>query len=387
MSLVRVVWLVALREVLERGRSRAFIISLLVTQGLIIGSFFLQAFIAGEAGKVQLGTVGAVPADARLAMTTVATTLQAKLTITPYEDLAAAEAALRDDKVAGVIVGPDVAPGDQGAGEFLVKDRPDAQLRTIVQAAYQSLGQRPTPMPSLRALEPQSAADETAFLIANVAVVLLFVSIFTFGVWVLTGVVEEKQSRVVEVVLATVRPRELLMGKVLGIGLLGLIQLALFVATGLIVARVTGELTLPETTAATALLMLAWFAIGYALYSTLFATLGALANRMEEAQNATMPIMIPAIASYLIALLVVTRDPDGMIAIVTTFIPFSAPIVVPLRAALGAIQPWEAILSAVITIAFTYGMLVLGGRVYAGAILGSGGQMKLRDAWRLAGRG
>jgi ABC-2 type transport system permease protein len=320
-------------------------------------------------------------------MTTVAATLQAQLTIEPFEDLAAAEAALREDQVSGVLVGPDVTPGDQGAGEFLVKDRPDARLQTIVQAAYQSLGQRPTPMPSLRALEPQSAADQTAFLIANVAVVLLFVSIFTFGAWVLTGVVEEKQSRVVEVVLATVRPRELLMGKVLGIGILGLIQLALFVVTGIVVARLTSEFTLPQTTVATALLMLAWFAIGYALYATLFATLGALANRMEDAQNATMPIMIPAVASYLVALLVVTNDPDGLIAHISTFVPFSAPIVVPLRTALAAIEPWEAILSAVVTIAFTYGMFVLGGRVYAGAVLGSGGRMKLRDAWRLAGRG
>lgn len=387
MNPLRVIWLVGLRELLERGRSRAFVISLVVTQGLIIGSFFLQGFVTSEAGKFVLGTVGEIPVDARLGMTAVAARLDSELTFRPFEDLDAATAALRSDEVRGVLVAPDVSPGGQGAGEFLVKDRPDSRLQTIVQAGYQSLGQQPTPVPSLRALEPQSPADQTAFLLANVAVVLLFVSIFTFGAWVLTGVVEEKQSRVVEVVLATVRPRELLMGKVLGIGLLGLLQLALFVATGLVVARVTGRLTLPETTIPTALLMLGWFAIGYALYATLFATLGALANRMEDAQNATMPIMIPAVASYLVALLVVTNNPDGVIARITTFIPFSAPIVVPLRAALAAIEPWEAILSAVVTIAFTYGMFVLGGRVYAGAILGSGGRLKLRDAWRLAGRG
>ena len=387
MNPLRVIWLVGLRELLERGRSRAFILGLIVTQALIIGSFFLQAFVAGEATKVSLGTVGSVASDVRLAITVVADSLDADLEITPYENLAAATEALRDEKVGAVLVGADVSPGDQGAGELLVKDRPDARLQTIVQAAYQSLGQRPTPVPSLHALEPQSAADQTAFLLANVAVVLLFVSIFTFGYWVLTGVVEEKQSRVVEVVLATVRPRELLMGKVLGIGILGLIQLLLFVITGLVVAGVTGKLTLPTTTAPTALLMLAWFAIGYTLYSTMFATLGALANRVEDASNASMPVMFPAIASYLLALLVVTNDPDGTIAIVTTYVPFSAPIVVPLRAALGAIAPWEVLLSAVITIAFTYLLFVIGGRVYAGAVLGTGGQMKLRDAWRLAGRG
>ena len=387
MNPLRVIWLVGLREMLERGRSKAFILSLVITQALIIGSFFFHGFLAGEAAKVALGTVGNVPADARLAMTAVAATLEAELTITPFDDLAAAEVALRDDQVNGVLVAPDVAPGEEGAGEFLVKDRPDSRLQTIVQAAYQSLGQQPTPLPSTRALEPQSAADASAFLLANVAVVLLFVSIFSFGYWVLTGVVEEKQSRVVEVVLATVRPRELLIGKVLGIGLLGLGQLVLFVITGLIVAGVSGQLSLPETTAATAILMLAWFTIGFALYSTMFAAIGALANRIEDASNASLPAMVPAIASYLVGLLVVTSDPDGTVAVVATYIPFSAPIIVPIRAALGAIAPWEVLLSAAITIAFTYALFVFGGRVYAGAVLGTGGQMKLRDAWRLAGRG
>ena len=387
MSRLRVIWLVGRRELLERGRSRAFLLGMLLTQALIIGSFFLQAFIGGEANRVKLGTVGEAPADIRLALAAVAASLETELAITTYSDLEAAEAALRADDVSAVLVAPSVAPGEQGAGELLVKDRPDPRLQTIVQAAFHGLGQEPIPQPSLRALEPQSPADETAFLIANIGVVLLFVSIFTFGYWVLTGVVEEKQSRVVEVVLATVRPRELLMGKVLGIGILGLLQLFLFVVTGVVVATVTGRFELPATTAPTALLMLAWFAIGYTLYSTMFATLGALANRIEDASNATTPVMIPAIATYLIALLVVTRDPEGIVAQVTTFIPFSAPIVVPLRAALGAIEPLQVLLSAAITIAFTYGLFVLGGRVYAGAVLGSGGQMKLRDAWRAAGRG
>ena len=387
MSRLRVIWLGGRRELLERGRSRAFLLGMLLTQALIIGSFFLQAFIGGEANRVKLGTVGEAPADIRFALAAVAASLETELAITTYSDLEAAEAALRADDVSAVLVAPSVAPGEQGAGELLVKDRPDPRLLTIVQAAFHGLGQEPIPQPSLRALEPQSPADETAFLIANIGVVLLFVSIFTFGYWVLTGVVEEKQSRVVEVVLATVRPRELLMGKVLGIGILGLLQLFLFVVTGVVVATVTGRFELPATTAPTALLMLAWFAIGYTLYSTMFATLGALANRIEDASNATTPVMIPAIATYLIALLVVTRDPEGIVAQVTTFIPFSAPIVVPLRAALGAIEPWQVLLSAAITIAFTYGLFVLGGRVYAGAVLGSGGQMKLRDAWRAAGRG
>ena len=111
-----------------------------------------------------------------------------------------------------------------------------------------------------------------------------------FGFTVLTGVVEEKQSRVVEVVLSTVRPRDLLMGKVLGIGVLGLVQLVVFVGAALIAAaRSRTGSSLPATTPGAVALLAVWFVLGYALYSTALGFLGALASRMEEASNASTP--------------------------------------------------------------------------------------------------
>ncbi len=387
MSRWRVVYLVGKRELLERGRSKAFIASLLITQALIIGGFALQIFLGSQANQVKIGTVGEPLPILRAALDASASAFDAEMTITPYIDLPAAEEGLLAEAVDAVLVPPDVAPGDAGAGELLVRERADPRLRGVVQAAFQVVAQ-PTPvaLPSVRALEPATDADDAAFLLANIGVVLLFVSIFTFGYWVLTGVVEEKQSRVVEVVLSTVRPRELLMGKVFGIGVLGLAQLLIFVATGLVLAVVTDRLTLPDTTASALVLLIVWFAIGYTLYSTVFAALGALASRIEEASNVTTPVMLVAVAAYLVALLVVPDDPTGIVAIVATYIPASAPIVVPLRAALGAIEPWEILLAGAVTVAATYGLFVIGGRVYSGAVLQGGGRMKIRDAWRAAGQ-
>ncbi len=201
----------------------------------------------------------------------------------------------------------------------------------------------------------------------------------------LTGVVEEKQSRVVEVVLATVRARDLLMGKVLGIGLLGIVQLAVFVIAALIAALATDRIALPTTTPAAILLLVVWFVLGYLLYSTALGFMGALASRMEEASNASTPITMIAMISYFIAVFAVVNEPDGVVATIATFLPPSAPFVVPLRAAFDAIPPWQIVLSVLITVAAIWILFSVGARVYAGAVLKVGGRIKLRDAWRSAG--
>jgi ABC-2 type transport system permease protein len=202
---------------------------------------------------------------------------------------------------------------------------------------------------------------------------------------VLTGVVEEKQSRVMEVVLSTVLPRDLLMGKVLGIGILGLVQLAVFVVAGLLAASFTQDFELPTTTPGAALQLVLWFVLGYTLYSTALGVLGALASRMEEASNASTPVTMIAMVSYFVAIFAVLNDPRGIVAVVASFIPVSAPMVVPMRAALGAISPLEVGLAVVVTVAAIYALFVVGGRVYSGAALQTAGRMRLRDAWRSAG--
>jgi ABC-2 type transport system permease protein len=215
--------------------------------------------------------------------------------------------------------------------------------------------------------------------------VLILVGIFSFGFTVLTGVVEEKQSRVVEVVLSTVRPRDLLMGKVLGIGVLGIVQLAVFMIAAMIAALATKQLELPSTTPGTVVLLAVWFVLGYLLYSTALGFLGALASRQEEASNASTPVTMVAMLSYFVAIFAVIDDPNGLVANIATFFPPSAPFVVPLRAAFDAIPPWQIVIAAIVTIIGIYVLFTIGARVYAGAVLQFGGRIKLRDAWRSAG--
>jgi ABC-2 type transport system permease protein len=249
--------------------------------------------------------------------------------------------------------------------------------RTALLAAQQA--------PAVAVADPPDADSEGRFIVANIGAVLILVGIFGFGFTVLTGVVEEKQSRVVEVVLATVRARDLLMGKVLGIGILGLVQLAVFVIAAIIASLATQRLELPSSTPASILLLAVWFILGYALYATVLGALAALASRMEEASNVSTPVTVVAIVAYFVAIFAVSEDPSGAIAVIATFLPPTAPFVVPMRAAFDAIAPWEIGLAIIVTVATIWLLFEVGARIYSGAVLQTTGRMKLRDAWR-AGR-
>ena len=396
MSRARSIWLVARRELLERGRSRGFIFSVLFTTTIIIGSFVVPALIIGDEGPTRVGVVEPAPPQLESAIESTAGLLDQEMAVVTFPDRAAGESALRDDQVAALVIVPaDLA----SAGELAFKESPDPTVQGVVSsavaglrvnAALEAAGVDPSTFveaqtpPTVSALEPPEEGSDTRFLIANIGAVLILVGVFSFGFTVLTGVVEEKQSRVMEVVLSTVLPRDLLMGKVLGIGVLGLVQLAVFVVAGFIAASLTQEFELPATTPGAAVQLVLWFSLGYVLYSTALGVLGALASRMEEASNASTPVTVIAMLSYFVAIFSVLQDPSGPVAIVASFIPFSAPMVVPMRAALGAITPIEIVVAAAITIVAIWVLFVVGGRVYSGAALQTAGRIRLRDAWRSA---
>ena len=390
----RSIWLVARREILERGRSRGFLLSVAFTTLIVVGSFVIPAIVFGGDNPTKVGIVEPSPAGLQAAIEQSADRFDHKVVVSTYPNAAAADEALTNGGAEIVIE----MPADlSGPGEIRDKRQPDQATAQVIAAATVALrvqnvlgasnvdqgaladAQRP---PDTKSLQAQTEQDQAKFLVANIGAVLILVGIFSFGFSVLTGVVEEKQSRVVEVVLSTVRARDLLMGKVLGIGVLGILQLAVFITAALVAALVTNRLVLPTTTPGTVALLAMWFVLGYLLYSTTLGFMGALASRQEEASNASTPVTMVAMISYFVAIFAVIDDPDGLVANIATFFPPSAPFVVPLRAAFDAIPLWQIGVAAVLTIIGIYILFTIGARVYAGAVLQFGGRIKLRDAWR-----
>jgi ABC-2 type transport system permease protein len=377
MSRGRAIWLVARRELLERGRSRAFLFSVLLSVAIVLAGIFLPTLIAKTADAQHLGVVGTPSPGLVTGIETSAKAVGVTLRVDPVADLATGETRLRDGSLSAVLV----IPPDGSTPTYVVKSRGNQLLQQVVAASFTA-----QPQIAFRELQAPDPDRDVSFVFANVGVILLFISIFTFGTWVLTGVVEEKQSRVVEVVLATIEPRDLLIGKVVGIGVLGLVQLVVMVTVGLGAGVSAGRFSLPPTTGSAVAMLFVWFILGYAFYSTALGVLGALASRMEEASNASSPVSFLAMGGYFFSLIVALNDPSGTAARIATFIPPVSPMVVPLRAALGAIEPWEIVGSALLMCAAIWVLFVLGGRVYSGAVLQTGARMKLRDAWRASGR-
>jgi ABC-2 type transport system permease protein len=200
---------------------------------------------------------------------------------------------------------------------------------------------------------------------------------------VATGVIEEKSSRVVEVLLSTIRARQLMAGKIAGIGTLGLLQLVLIAVFAVTLATVTGAIDIPADSLSAAVLTVGWFVLGFSFYAALFAVAGALVSRMEELQNAIVPINLVVFASFFISIGAV-QDPDSTIAKVASLLPISSALAMPVRMVLGSATGWEVGAAIAIVVGSTAFLVPLAGRIYAGAILRTGAKVKLRDAWRAA---
>jgi ABC-2 type transport system permease protein len=388
MTARRAVSLTGRREFRERMRSRAFRVSIAIQLVLVIG-ISLVAILTSDDGpsKVALGVSGPEATTIGIAARGHADAFDMSVTLKRYPDAGAARAAVADDKVDLALAG----------NRLLTSNSPDDQQVALVRSA--AAGVRTTqelrdyglsPTEVKRALAPPpltevevDAGNSGGQGLAFVGVLLLYIAILTFGYAVTAGVIEEKSSRVIELLLSTIRARELLAGKVLGIGLVGLIQIVVVGGAGLAVAIGSGRLDLPSSTLTTALLVALYFVLGYLFYACAFAVAGALVSRQEDAQSTTSPMMVLLVGGYLASFSVIDNPHSGL-ATLFTFLPPVAPMTVPARAAQDALPLWELVVSVALMVVSTLLLIRLAGRVYERAVMRMGAPLKLTQALKLA---
>jgi ABC-2 type transport system permease protein len=234
----------------------------------------------------------------------------------------------------------------------------------------------------VRSLDPPDPQHDERLALALVVVALLYLALLLYGSLVAQGVVEEKSSRVVELLLATIRPWQLLSGKVVGLGLVGLIQLASVGVVGLLLAILTGALTISGAAAGTLAWGLVWYLLGYLLYATVFAAVGSLVSRQEDVQSVLMPVTVVLVVSFVLGFAVLSRNPGGTTATVLSLLPPLSPILMPGRIALGTAPLWQVGLAIVLTGAAVVLLARLGGAVYRNSVLHMGPRLRLRDTLR-----
>jgi ABC-2 type transport system permease protein len=382
--------LVVRREVTERVREKAFAVSTGVNIVIIVAVVIIAAIVSGDEERFAVGYNGATEAAVVESAASAGRSVGVEIDAARQVGADEADAGLEDGSLDAVVA----------SGRIRAKDEPPDELVTLLQAANREVraaraleqsgvdpeaarrALEPPPL-EISTLEPVDEDDEGKAGVAFFAILILYGQLLTYGYWVSAGVVEEKASRVVEVVLSTIRPAHLLAGKVIGIGLLGLANLLLTLGIGLAVAQATGALDVDSSIVGAAALSLAWFVVGYAFYACAFACAGALVPRQEELQSTMTPLTLTILVAFFVAFAVL-EDPDGTLAHVTAFIPMTAPITMPPRIVTGDAPAWEIVASLAVTIGASVALIPLAARIYSGGILRTGSSLKLREAWRAA---
>ena len=379
--------LVARREVVERAREKSFVISTGLTLLILLAAIVVPQLLgAGDAPTYRVAIAPGAPAQGDAARR-AAEQFHVQLEVVQAEAAAARS---------------QIADGDLDAyveqERIVVSDELDVQLGLVLQEANQQVrgvqrlqqagvdpaavaqAQAVPPLP-VDALDPPDPGTEARKRIAFIGTFVLYGQLIGYGFWVAMGIVEEKSSRVVEVLLATVRPRALLAGKVLGIGLLALAQLLALAAVGVAGATLVGVLDLGPEAVTPLLVVLGWFVLGFAFYACLFAAGAARVSRQEDLQAVTTPGTMLVLTSFFAALYANSNPDSAAVRVLGMLPPFSA-LVAPVRTASGVAAWWELVLAVAFMLLAVAGLVVVAARIYEGSVLRTGGTVPLREAWR-----
>ncbi len=394
MTSVDQIRIVARREIVERSRSNAFRLSLLAMVVLIVGGILALSFFAGDPDPIAIGVVEDSAPGLEADLEAAALSVDEQVAITSYPDAASASEAVKDGEVAIAVIDTSTVVTNSGAAPieaYIVTTAINGSERRVVAEEHGLTDEQVAAILSpaqitFDELEPRDPDHEAEILVAYVGSLLLFITIIMFGQFVAMGIVEEKQNRVVEVVLSRINTTSLLVGKVLGIGVLGLLQVSVFVAAGIITLVVVPSDAIPDfNLSAIGIPALAWvvvwFILGYLLYSFIYAALGATVSRQEDLQGVAYVPSLLLMPGYLIASASLTGDVSNF-AVAASFVPLWTPLVMPLRMIVGDVTWWEVALSLVIVIVTIILTIRLSARVYRGSALRTGGKVKLREALR-----
>ncbi len=351
------IWLVAEREIASKLRSKAFLIStailfVLALAGLVFG---------GLAAQNQADTPVAVTADAASLLPS-----DEGLEITEVADRTAAEALVADGTVDAAIV------GDASATPFGFVIVADSSAPTSLMLQYAQV-------PPVELLNPAATDEGLRYLVAIGFGIVFLTAASLFGSTIAQSVVEEKQTRVVEILISAIRARSLLAGKVIGNTVLAMGQILGLAAIAVVGLTIIGQNQLLGTLGAPILWFAVFFLFGFVLLAALFAAAAAMVSRQEDIGSTTFPLTLLIMAPYF---LVIFFNDNPVVLTIMSYVPFSAPVGMPMRLFLGEAQWWEPLISLAILIATCVGAILLGAKIYQNSLLRMGARVKLGEALR-----
>ena len=406
---------IAKREFIERVRTKAFVIGTILGPVFMTGIMIVPAMMASRLAKsvsitvidaqgslrtlvensLRGGAEGGVkePISARSRNTgTTKFVLRPALGV----DVAAQREAARQAVLKGTLDAYVVLPKDvlsESKAEYYAKSVTDfdgirAVDRAIEKAVFaKRIGAegidparvealtRPLDLKRLRVSDKGEQEDRgVSFFLSLILVMMIYMGTLMWGQVVMTGVIEEKTNRVVEVIVSSTTPRNLLFGKLVGVGGAGLLQFGIWILALLAVSAASGSMTflsgidLPEINPVLIAAFPIFFLLGFFLYASLYAAIGSAVNTIQEAQNFIFPVMLPIIMA-MVCWPVVMRAPDSTLSVVLSLIPFMTPILMFLRMSVLMPPVWQIALSVVLT-SLTIALVIwVAARIYRVGIL------------------
>ena len=388
--------IVAGREIMVKLRDKNFIISTLTTLAIMVVAFAVSFFVGGQTESKTLAVASPeavavgeqATADEGAAMSGPFAPGDLEVTISEYPDVAAAEQAVSDGDADAALIG---APGEWTlvgtdsvdsslAGLIGTTVAADA-LETNAAAAGTTVGDLTAGSEvGERLLDPDGAADEGVQFIAGFVFVFLFyLAAILFGYAIANSVVEEKQSRIVEILAAAIPLRQLLVGKVVGATVLAMGQMVLFVGIGLIGLSFTEYTALLPAMAGAAAWYLALFVIGFVALACLFAVAGALATRAEDVQSTSSPVLTLIMIATFGGLFV-----SGTWQVVASYIPIMSTVTMPIRLIEGTAAWWEPIVAMIVSLVAAALVIGVAERIYRRSIMQTGRKLTYREALKLS---
>jgi len=347
--------LVAQREITTQVRSRAFIVSTVITLVIVIGGIVLSSVLGGSASTEKVAVVGDVPAA-------IADT--ESFEVVAAADRAEAVRLVRDDEVAAAVL-----PGDGQTGVTVIA------LDEVPAGVVAALSVQP----EVELLETPDASGPLRTIIPLAFGLVFMLAALGSGATIMQNTVQEKQSRVVEILLAAVPARALLAGKILGNSVIGVGNAALIAAAAAVGLAVTGQGALLDLLSAPMVWFVVFFVFGFVLVASVFAAGASLVSRQEDTGSVMTPAMMLVMLPYFGALFFAD---NAIVMTVLSFVPFSAPVAMPVRMFFGEALWWEPLLSLGLLVAATALVVLVASRIYANSLLRTGARVSLREALR-----
>ncbi|QCB50207.1 ABC transporter permease [Rhodococcus sp. PAMC28707] len=387
----RAVRLIAKREFAVQVMKKSFVISNIIILAAIVGGIIaFSIFSGGDDDRDVIGVVG----DQSIASVLQATgdAVGNPVEVRELPDAAAARSDVESGDVAVALV-----PENAGAYTAITDSELTGTLRAIIESSVQSqatdtalatqgadraalTAATTSATVTVDAIDPPDPEAGQRTALALSAVFILYAQIIGFGMYVAMGVVEEKSSRVVELLLSTVRPLQLLWGKIIGIGAVGILQLGLYGIAGVGTGLATGVLTVTGAAISVFAGTLGWFILGFAFFAVLYAAGGSMVSRQEDVNSTTMPLLLLIMAMFFSAFYSV-GDPESTLSSVLSWIPPFSAVMMPLRIAAGVAPVYQIVGTALIMLATTAALAVVAAKIYQRSILRIGKTVTWKEAF------